>query len=90
MATEVIKNYMNDCVEDALDDILKNMHSCTCDKCRLDVTAIALNSLPAKYVVTKKGELYTKIASLRQQFEVDIVAALSKAVVIVSKNPRHD
>jgi len=85
-----IKNYMEDCVSDMLDSVLEEIHSCTCEKCRYDITAIALNSLPSKYVVTKRGELYTKLASLQQQFDVDIIAAITKAAVIVNRNPRHN
>ncbi|MDR1560562.1 MAG: late competence development ComFB family protein [Clostridiales bacterium] len=85
-----IKNYMEDCVSDMLDRVLSEIHSCTCEKCKYDITAIALNSLPSKYVVTKRGQLYTKVASLQQQFDVDLIAAITKAAVIVNRNPRHN
>ena len=85
-----IKNYMEDCVGDMLDNVIATMQTCTCEKCRADITAIALNSLPAKYVVTKKGELYTKLKTLEQQFDVDIIAAITKAAVLVARNPRHE
>jgi competence protein ComFB len=81
---------MEDCVADMLDGVLHDIHSCTCEKCRYDITAIALNSLPSKYVVTKRGELYTKLDALQQQFDVDIIAAITKAAVIVNRNPRHN
>ncbi len=86
----VIKNYMEDAVISVLDSVLNDVNGCTCEKCRLDALAIALNSLPPKYVVTKKGQLYTKIAALQQQFDVDIIAAITKASVIVKRSPRHD
>jgi len=89
-----IRNYMEHCVDDMLEYMLKNVsfatQSCKCDQCKLDIKAIALNSLPQKYVVTKKGELYAKMSSLQHQFEVDIIAAITKASVIVGKNPRHE
>ncbi|MDR1537717.1 MAG: late competence development ComFB family protein [Clostridiales bacterium] len=85
-----IKNYMEDCVSDILEAVMKNTNSCNCDKCKLDITAIALNSLPAKYAVTKKGQLYAKLSTLQQQFDVDIISAVAKAAVIVAENPRHD
>jgi len=40
--------------------------------------------------VTDKGELYSKVDSLKQQFEVDVISALAKAAVIVKRNPRHE
>jgi competence protein ComFB len=80
---------MEDCVTDMLPRILREINACSCDTCRYDITAIALNSLPPKYVVTHKGELYTKLSILQHQFEVDIVAAITKAAVLVSRYPRH-
>ena len=90
MAEVRIKNYMEDCVSDMLDSVLDEIHSCACERCRYDITAIALNSLPSKYVVTKRGQLYTKLNALQQQFDVDIIAAITKAAVIVNRNPRHN
>jgi competence protein ComFB len=85
-----IRNYMEVCVLDQMESVLTNLNACQCDNCLHDVLAITLNTLPGKYVVTKKGELYTKINNLQAQFEVDIIAALAKASAIVSRNPRHD
>ena len=81
---------MEDIVSHKLEDLLKLMNLCKCEKCRLDIMAIALNDLPPKYVVTDKGELYIKIRELEQQFEVDVETAIVKAAMFVSKNPKHD
>ena len=86
----VIQNYMEICVQEMLPSILKGINSCTCEKCMLDVMAISLNSLKPKYVVTRRGELYSKLAMLRHQFDVDIIAAVTKAAVIVARDPRHN
>jgi len=85
-----IKNYMETAVGDILMPVLDSLDACKCPNCIMDILAIALNSLPSKYVVTKRGELYTKISNLQNQFDVDITAAIAKASVIVSRNPRHD
>lgn len=85
-----IKNYMEEIVFNEMRDVLKEINMCTCEKCLLDIAAIALNELPCKYVVTEKGELYSKINSLSQQFEVDVMSAIIKAAVLVKRNPRHD
>ena len=85
----MMKNYMEDCVGDMIEPVLNNINSCKCEVCRYDIKAIALNSLPPKYVVTQKGQLYTKISALQHQFDVDIIAAVTKAAVIVGRNPRH-
>jgi Late competence development protein ComFB. len=85
-----LKNYMEDVVLNAIDDILKDINMCKCEKCRMDVAAKALNDLPPQYVVTEKGEAYSKIKQLQTQFEVDVIAAITKAAILVKRNPRHD
>ncbi|HPZ04851.1 MAG TPA: late competence development ComFB family protein [Clostridiales bacterium] len=84
-----IKNYMEEIVFGQMKEVLADINMCTCEKCLLDIAAIALNDLPPKYVVTEKGELYSKINTLRQQFEVDVVSAITKAAVLVKRRPRH-
>lgn len=85
-----IKNYMEEIVFNQIKEVLEDINMCTCEKCLLDIAAIALNNLPPKYIVTEKGELYSKINSLQQQFEVDVISAVTKAAVIVKRRPMHD
>ncbi len=85
-----IKNYMEEIVFNLMNEVLNDINVCTCDKCILDIAAIALNDLPPHYIVTEKGELYSKINALKQQFEVDVIAAITKAAVLVKRNPRHE
>ena len=85
-----VKNYMEEIVFSMLDDILKNINICKCDVCVMDIVSKALNDLPPQYIVTEKGEVYSKINALRQQFEVDIISAVTKAAVIVNMKPRHN
>jgi len=85
-----IKNYMEEIVFNLMKEILEDINMCSCDKCILDIAAIALNDLPPKYIVTEKGELYSKINALKQQFEVDVISAITKAAVIVKRRPKHE
>ncbi len=85
-----IKNYMEEIVFSIIKEVLEDINVCTCDKCILDIAAIALNDLPSRYIVSEKGELYSKINSLRQQFEVDVISAITKAAVLVKRSPRHE
>lgn len=85
-----IKNYMEEIVSRQIHEVLRDINVCNCEKCMMDITAIALNNLPPKYIVTEKGELYSKIGTLQQQFEVDVIAAITKAAVIVKRRPRHE
>lgn len=81
---------MEDAVTYKTNDILKTMDICKCEKCKLDIVAIALNDLPPKYVVSQMGELFAKVNELTQQFEVDIESAIVKAATQVANNPKHD
>jgi competence protein ComFB len=86
----LIKNYMEEVVFNQMKEVLTDINMCTCEKCMLDVAAIALNDLPPKYLVTEKGELYSKINTLAQQFDVDVIAAITKAALLVKRRPRHE
>ncbi len=85
-----MNNYMEEIVDDMLDDILEDMNACNCERCRIDIAAKALNDLPPQYIVTRKGEVYSKINNLRMQFEVDVISAITKAAILVKRNPNHE
>jgi competence protein ComFB len=85
-----LKNYMEDLVFQRLDQVIKvNAKICKCEKCRYDIAALALNFLPSRYIVSNKGETYTRVKELEQQFNVDIIAAITHAIQIVHSQPRH-
>ncbi len=86
----LFKNYMEEAVDTTLEEILaKKDDVCKCDRCKLDIKALALNHLPPKYVVTDIGYVYTKANELAAQFKTDITVAITNALKTVSKNPRH-
>jgi competence protein ComFB len=86
----IIKNYMEDLVWQAMDGILA-MHPqfCHCDRCRHDMAALALNDLPPKYIVTRKGETFTRLRLMEMQFSTDIITAISRAIEVVGSKPNH-
>ncbi len=86
-----LHNYMENAVKRCLNKmIVKYDNICKCDKCKLDMSALALNNLPPKYIVTEKGELFTKVTEMDPQYDVDVTRELTKAIQIVSGSPRHD
>lgn len=85
-----MKNYMEEIVLSSMDEILKDINMCKCERCKLDIAAKALNDLPPQYIVTQKGEIYSKINNLKIQFDVDVISAITKAAIIVKRNPSHD
>lgn len=84
-----LKNYMEEVVFNLIDGVLDDISMCKCELCVKDIAALALNSLPPKYIASEKGELYSKVNSLRNQFEVDVISAITKAAVLVKEAPRH-
>jgi len=82
---------MEDLVHDKLPKVLKSMPQiCDCERCRMDMSAYALNNLPQKYVVTQLGTVYAKVNVIQMQFDVDVTRAVTDAVMQISQNPRHD
>ncbi|MCL2703508.1 MAG: late competence development ComFB family protein [Defluviitaleaceae bacterium] len=82
-----VRNYMETIVFDMIDTVLKNFDCCTCEKCRNDIAAYALNNLPPKYIVS--NEVYSKLSTLHQQFGVDVMSKLAVGVKLIKDNPRH-
>lgn len=72
-------------IEARLEEALAKFNCCQCEKCLFDIQAIALNSLPVKYVVGNDADINTKL----QQYQESVVPALVKAIMIVKNNPRH-
>ena len=86
-----LKNFSEIEVNNLLDKMLKKYDNiCKCEKCKLDIKALALNSLTAKYTVSEQGEIYTSaLAEINKQEIIDVTTAITKAIEIVSANPKH-
>ena len=84
-----LKNYMEEVVSSKIDAVISPMNVCKCEKCKMDIMAIALNHLPPRYIVTERGGLYSKLRELEFQFEVDVQTEIVKAALIVGNNNRH-
>lgn len=82
-------NVMETLVIGKLDELWKNVDSCKCETCRNDILACTLNHLTPKYVVTREGELYARLHELSFEHDYEIVIELTKAIKIVSENPKH-
>ena len=84
------ENMMEPMVEDEFTSMLPGLDCCTCEQCRNDIIAWALNHLPPKYVATRAGGVISKADTLRIQHLTDVRTALVRAVVVVSEHPRHE
>jgi competence protein ComFB len=87
----ILRNYMEEIVDGTMEEILAHRDDiCKCERCKLDIKALALNHLPPKYVVTDIGYVYTKVNELENQFKADIAVAVTNAMKIIRANPRHE
>ena len=86
---KLYRNMMEEIVEFEYESCREELDCCSCPRCRNDIIAYALSQLPPKYVVTRQGDLYAKLAALRTQTQADITRLLIQAAKIVSASPRH-
>lgn len=84
-----LRNYTEEAVAFFLDGSFMDADVCHCDICRMDVTAIMLNNLKQKYVVTEKGALFAQLDDFDPQYRVDVITIMNQAAKIVKKSPRH-
>jgi len=85
----VLHNLMESTVKELINDLMAKENMCTCEQCRLDVAALALNNLPTRYVVSPKGASYARADLLELQKYVDVIGAITKAIRLVKEHPRH-
>ena len=89
MKVHRVHNYMENVVDDAIGKMLQKPGAGSfTEKDLADIRALTLNSLPPRYIVTAKGEMYTKLSEMSIQFQADVTRALVQAVDTVKKHPR--
>ena len=81
----VLINLTEYAVNCRINEAFAKFKSCKCDRCMKDVAAIALNKLPAKYVVVEEDQIETIV----EQYNLDVIPALVSAIMVVKANPRH-
>ncbi|MBC7217530.1 MAG: late competence development ComFB family protein [Candidatus Caldatribacterium sp.] len=80
-------------LEDALRRLLPEVYAvkkdlCPCPQCQEDVLALALRSLPPKYVSREQGEVFARLELENPQTQIDMLEALLQAADIVIARPR--
>ena len=84
------KNYMEQVVEKALAEYLKNEKDiCTCEQCFSDMAAMALNQLKPHYATTIRGAAFLDTEQKNIEFVVKVVSSIKGAAGKVRQNPRH-
>ena len=86
----MLVNMMEHYVDERLAELLDRFDGCKCEICIEDMKAFALNRLPAKYVSTVNGQLFTRIQQeMECQPTIDLDIAIVQAIESVSAKPRH-
>ena len=80
-------NVMELLVNELLDDVVAKCHGCTCEVCRSNVFAIALNNLPARYI-TDHSRFVMVAQGTRDEYGSLIRRKIADAVEHVKRSPR--
>ncbi|OIP23412.1 hypothetical protein AUK22_09810 [bacterium CG2_30_54_10] len=86
-----LRNMWETLVLDVVSGLIQRWEMCDCQDCILDVTALALNQLPAKYWVLDKYDVLTTPESFLKDSNNRRIAEESvlKALRLVEQNPHH-
>lgn len=68
---------------------MKNNNQCMCQRCQVDVIALTLTKLPAKYVVAEENTVAPLIGYYENKYKVRILTEIIKACHAVRESPRH-
>ena len=79
-------NVMENLVLKYVDSVIQRFNVCSCDRCRRDICAYALNVLPPRYAVVATSKIERVEAEIPNKLIMD---ALIKAAIQVRANPRH-
>lgn len=82
-------NVMQALVEDKADKYIRMFGLCSCTRCRIDVIALALSNLPAKYVVAKPHDLIPRLSIYEQKYSAAVVTQVMSACRKVLERPHH-
>ena len=79
-------NVMESLVLKNVDAVIRRFNVCSCDRCRCDICAYALNNLPPRYAVVQLAKIEKVEAEIPKKVVMD---ALIKAAILIRSNPRH-
>lgn len=85
----VLVNIVEEMVKQKVDEMIKSLDMCGCEKCRLNACAIALNNLPSHYVTTEKGALLGQLEDVEFNYQTNLTVEVMKALMTVKEHPFH-
>ena len=85
----ICANIMEILVERKAETYMELFGLCCCDRCKMDVQALALTELPTKYVVMAKNELPLRLSLYEGRMNTAVTAQILRACKVVLAEPRH-
>lgn len=85
----ILVNIVEEMVKQKVNELIKDLDMCKCNRCRLNACAIALNNLPPQYVTTEKGALLSKLEDIDMSYQTNLIVEVTKALMIVKERPTH-
>ena len=82
-------NVMQALVKEKADKYIKKFGLCDCPRCRIDVMALALTNLPAKYVVVREADAIPMLTVYEGRYNTAVISQVMWACKTVMDNPRH-
>lgn len=85
----VLINANEEIVKHLTKELMTQTDMCRCEKCYLDVCALALNNISSNYVTSRKGQVIHNAMKDISESKIEIVVAVSKAIALVKDSPQH-
>lgn len=85
----VYTNVLQELVEEIAPYYIDHMLQCHCQRCIVDMKALALTNLPSKYVVLEKSKRNAFMSVYAARYDKLLSVQMMRACVIVNEHPHH-
>lgn len=85
----VFVNVMERIVRDKIIYFMRQFNVCTCDRCKEDTIALALNGILPKYQVMDRHAVDPLLSFYTNRYISDVTVEATKACMEVKEHPRH-
>lgn len=85
----VFLNVMETLVRERVDAYMEQFATCQCSRCKADIIALSLTSLPSKYVVVSRNAATPLMNFYSQRYAGAITVEITKACTKVKEHPHH-
>lgn len=85
----VYTNVLQELVEEIAPYYIDHMLQCHCQRCIVDMKALALTNLPSKYVVLEKSKRNAFMSVYAARYDKLLSVQMMRACVIVNDHPHH-